>query len=114
MVASDTPRAISVANLRLRKQRIKFIVFLVSQPIQLINDLVDEPIRLLNLRVDLLGALFRPQVVFQIVSHVVDSRQLNRLQPIDERVRLRRRLRGGLLDRRRGLWAGQVEYPESD
>ncbi len=42
--------------------------------------------------VELLGTLLRPQVVLQIVGHVVGSRQLDRLQPIDERVRLRRRL----------------------
>jgi len=54
--------------------------------------IVDKLVRLLDLGVEFLGALLRLQVVLQIVGHVVDSRQLDRLQPIDERVRLRCRL----------------------
>ena len=59
---------------------------------EFVDDIVDEPVRLLDLGVELLCAPLRPQVVLQTVGHVVDSRQLDRLQPIDEPVRLRRRL----------------------
>ena len=57
---------------------------LLSQSVQFIHDLVDELVRLLDLRVKLLGALLRLQIVLQVVGHVVDGRQLDRLQPIDE------------------------------
>ena len=44
----------------------------LTKPVQFVDDLVDQRVRLLDLGVELLGALFRPQVVLQVVGHVVD------------------------------------------